>query len=223
MTKTKIIFFLLLFLIVHNRCYSKIPIPYIPLVHQHLIGLDLAQINYYTAQENLYLNIGVNYQYRPVRFLSLNSSLIFNDMNKFVSNEYENLYDYKSKGICFKYGYDVSLGLSNDKKTRLFIGQQFGILNYSESGNVILREFGQRDNYYQQNFSKKHQTSYGSELILGLKTNINKTFLLFQMYFMTEKSDKRVSSRDEIAYGYQSVFLPGYGFKRHGLNLIIGF
>jgi hypothetical protein len=220
MIKLRIILVFLLIYITHQVCFAKLFFPKIPLVHQHLFGVDLAQLNYYAGSNEKNFNFGINYQYRPVRFLSLNTALIYNHVNYQRSNQYQNIYDYNSKGICFKLGYDVSLGLSNDKKTRLFIGHQLGILNFKETGDIKIKNFWGDYNKY---FFNKPKTSHATEIIVGVKTNIKKAHLIFQFYSMFLPSDSRVSTQDEIAYGYKSIFLPGYGFKRGGLNLILGF
>ncbi len=223
MNKSK---FLILFLLVVNfnkNCDAQLPNVNIPLVHHHFLGFDMAQFNYLVNDHPRTLHFGVNYQYRPVRFLSLNSALIYNHVNFVRKNEYRNLYDYNSKGLCFKYGYDFSVGITRDKRTRLFIGQQFGVLRYKESGNIDLNTVIWGNLNYQESFSQQHKTYHASELILGLKTNVKKVHLIFQFYIMSNNSDKKVSSHDEIAEGYKSIFLPGYGFRRNGLNLVIGF
>jgi hypothetical protein len=204
----------------HQICFAKLPFPKIPLVHQHMIGVDLAQLNYYVGPNDDNFNFGINYQYQPVRFLSINSALIYNHVNYQRSKYYNNLYNYNSKGVCFKLGYDVSLSLSKDKKTRLFIGHQLGFVNYKETGEIIVKN--QWGDYHQQ-FSYQHKTKHATEIILGIKTHIKKVQLIFQFYSMFLPSDKRVSTHDKIASGYRSVFIPGYGFKRGGLNLILGF
>jgi hypothetical protein len=75
-------------------------------------------------------------------------------------NEYRNLYDYNSKGFCFKYGYDFSVGITRDKRTRLFIGQQFGVLSYKETGDIDLNTLIWGNLNYQESFSQKHSPSH---------------------------------------------------------------
>jgi hypothetical protein len=223
MNKTKCILVFLMAFNVYKISHAKLPNVYIPLVHHHFLGFDVAQFNYLVNDHPKTLNFGINYQYRPVRFFSLNAALIYNHVNFVRKNEYRNLYDYNSKGFCFKYGYDFSVGITRDKRTRLFIGQQFGVLSYKETGDIDLNTLIWGNLNYQESFSQKHSPSHASELVLGLKTNVRKVHLIFQFYMMSNKSDDRVSSHDKIAEGYKSIFLPGYGFRRNGLNLVIGF
>lgn len=189
-------------------------------LNAHYFGIDISQFNYYFGAGKKGFNMGICHSYKPLHFLSFNSSLTYNNVHYQHKKGYYNLTQYNSKGVCLKLGTDLSLRLSPSRKTRAFIGCQYGLLNFKESGVFTMPNYwGTYDHYYQT--KAKFYSAW--EIIWGLKFNIKKVHIKMQLYSLFEYFDPLISYHDEVVEGYQTPFIPGYGFRRGGLNLIVGF
>lgn len=186
---------------------------------RHYFGVDLGQINYYAAGYAKGPNLGLFYQYKHYRFLSLNASCFYNDISGRQRSYYDLLTDYRSFGGCLKLGFDASLRINRARTTRLFFGYQEALLKYHEEGS-----FSAKDQYwpdYEYRFRKSYKPQFATEFILGLSVEKKRLTFRAQIYHMFDDHIRRIEKHDEIVPGYKSVFFPGFGFRKTGLNFLL--
>jgi hypothetical protein len=192
---------------------------YVPKARQLNVGLDLSQFSYLLDQKKKELNVGIFAQYKPYYLLGFNTSLIYNHVRSPRSNGYKNLEDYHSRGTCLKLGFDLSIRLSRRKRdTRGFIGYQACLVGYKESGRFEI------DNYwgkYTSDFETRWRTGYAGEVIFGFQFLKGRWLLRPQVYIVFDNNDRRISRNDAVLNGYSSPFVPGFGYRRGGLNFIL--
>ncbi|MES2618524.1 MAG: hypothetical protein V4613_11640 [Bacteroidota bacterium] len=183
------------------------------------LGLDISQFNYLIGTGSKGFNAGVCGQYQPYRFLSINTSLMHNSVNYQRGKWYDRLEKYHSEGVCFKLGFDLSVKISKgEKNTRAFFGYQGMITRYKESGQFEI------DNYwgkYTNTYETKIRQKLAREVIFGLQYNKKQWIIRPQIFSIFAMDDIRISPNDDIVKGYKSPFIPGFGFRRGGINLIV--
>jgi hypothetical protein len=187
-------------------------------ISQAYLGLDLSQFNYMVSKKAAF-NAGLFGQYKPFSFLSLNASMIVNNVYEERGQGYSQLEDYESHGFCFKAGFDLSLRISRNRKSRAFWGYNGAVINSRESGRFVL------DNLYWSPHNYGYQlpsrTFYAAEWVLGFQFEGRKLVFRPQFYGLFNVHDKKISYNDEVAQGYRSPFIPGFGYVRGGINFIL--
>jgi len=182
------------------------------------LGVDISPLNYMVSERKRAFNTGFFAQFKPYRFLSFNSSFFIHHVEDVRGQGYPNLTHYASQGHCAKLGFDISLRLNRKKTSRLFMGYQKAWVNYKESGNFIL------DNGYWGHHEKIFNTGYRdylvTEFIAGFQFENKHWVFRPQVYNIFFKDDRKISYHDNIVQGYRSPFIPGFGFKRGGINLL---
>lgn len=186
------------------------------------VGTDLSQFNYYVTGQKQGLNFATQLQYKPFRFLTFNNVLGYNEVNDERGQGFVSLNQYNSKGAYVKLGFDVSLGIARYKpNNRFFIGYQWGYLRFSESGVF------QMGNLYWSNFNlpyTRQKASYSAhEFIFGYQWIKDNWGIRIQGYAMHDKPNAKISKPNGIIDGYKSPFIPGYGYRRGGVNVILLF
>lgn len=187
-------------------------------VHQLSVGLDLSQF-YYLTNIKPGFNAAVFGQYKPFRFLSLHASCFINNISDERRYGYSQLKDYENHGMCLKAGFDGSLRISRNRDFRAFMGLQFGAISFRESGRFEL-DNGYWDSHHYV-FSTPSRAYQVAEFNIGLQYTKKNWIFRPQFYMFLAKDDKRVSYHNEIADGYYSPFVPGYGYQRKGVNFIL--
>lgn len=189
---------------------------------QILVGLDISQLSYYLSPHKTGLNIGINGQYKLLKQLSVTGGFYFNDISNSRGRGYVYLSDYKSRGYCLKLGIQTGVKVYSTKKSRhsVVMGVGYGKVSFRESGLMVTRNKYWGDYYEPFNTIAKNASSFeytiGYELV-GLKRSFK-----VQYYNMLLSFNKNFVN-NSIANRYSSVFVPGYGFFRFGLNCIYSF
>lgn len=188
-------------------------------LNQWNIGTDLSQALYIFGTGKKDFNASFCAQYKPFYFLSINTSLSHNSVNNQMGKGYLNLQDYHCRGISSKLGFDLSLGLSKvNKKTRIFIGLQGVFTRYSESGRFEI------ENYWGTHVKPLEmgiRKGLASEIIIGVQFSAKRWLVRPQFYAINIRDAKRISGNDKFITKYKSPFVPGFGYDRMGLNLIV--
>ncbi len=188
-------------------------------INQWRIGADLSQFYYVFGAGKTDVNASICGQYKPFYFLSLNSSFIYNSVNNQMGKGYINLNDYHCNGASIKLGFDLSIKISRDNKnTRAFIGIHGLYTRYRESGNFEI------DNYWGKHvkmLETNPRHGFAKEFVFGIQFSKKRWSVRPQIYAIYVRDDQRISRNDNIAYEYYSPFVPGFGYDRVGLNLIL--
>jgi len=188
--------------------------------HVWSAGIDLSQFNYMLSQEKLNLHIAGSVQYKPVYFFTINTVFGYNNTRDERGQGYAELEKYNSKGGYAKLGFDLSLGISpRYQNKRLFFGYQWGFLRFSESGEFVKKNPYWSDFKYP--FIRDVKNYSAGEFVFGYQWISRIWGLRIQGYGMTLKSDNRISNDNSVVNGYRSPFIPGYGYSRGGVNLIL--
>jgi hypothetical protein len=190
-----------------------------PKIRQLNVGLDLAQFNYYLDTHKTGFNAGGFAQYKPYYFLGLNAALVYNNVHTTRSNGYFNLKSYNSRGICLKLGFDASVRLSRRKRdTRALIGFQSDLVAYKESGSFVI------ENYWGNHintFETRTRLVRVTEINFGFQFLFGRCILRPQVYSIFGMDDESASRNESVMRNYSSPFIPGLGFRRGGLNLLL--
>jgi hypothetical protein len=188
-------------------------------IQQFNAGIDLAQFTYNLHPETRGLNAGLFAQYKPFYFLGFHANLIYNNVRSQGSQDYYNLFDYQSRGTCLKLGSDLSLRLGVRRRdTRAFIGGQVSLVRYEESGRFQWENYwGEHDQPFNTGFS----TAVAGEFLCGLQFQMKKCIFRTQFYIVSNPDNRYISSNDSVLEGYKSPFIPGLGYWRRGLNLVL--
>lgn len=190
---------------------------------QVLLGVDLTQWTYFVSPHKTGLNIGLCGQYKILKQLSLSSALYFNDVSNSRGNGYINMSDYRSRGYCIKLGVQTGVKLYKTARSRhsLVTSLSYGRVNFRESGVLNTRSKYWGDDV--KIFSTSAKIADCMEWAFGYEfTGVKRSFK-FQYYTMFMAYDSKEIVDNSIAAGYRSVFLPGYGFYKMGLNCIYSF
>lgn len=189
-------------------------------INQLNVGLDLSQFNYFVGPNKKGFNGSAMAQYKPYYFLGFSASCFYNNVRFQRDQGYRDLLEYDCSGIGTKLGTELSLSLSRKKRdNRMFLGYQVAFVQFRESGLFVKQEqyWG---NYY-HGFNSKSKQFVANEIIGGFQFSKGKFKIRTQFYGIFFADDSRVSYDHDIIQGYRSPFLPGYGFKRGGLNLFL--
>ncbi len=218
--KTKY-FGLILFLCFYYVSYgNKTPFFNFNSIHKHSFSIDASQLFYIFNNNSPKLNLGLSYHYRPINSLSINSSFFYNAIDRQGDRGYDGLSEYLNKGICIKSGYDISISISKDKKTRLFFGNQFCFIRSKEIGKLEI-------NYYWGNYKAKiesqNKNNFAFETIFGLKKYYKNYFYSIQVYNLSLNRHRIISKREDFLKDYRTPFVPGFGYRSGGVNLLIGY
>lgn len=186
---------------------------------RHNGGIDLSQFVYFTGPNKKGFNGGAFYQFQPFRFLAFNASGFVNNVYWQRNQGYAELVDYESHGLAVKAGLELSLRLSRSKNSRLFFGYQEAMISYRESGRFFVD--GLYWGVHERAFNLPARTYLATEWIFGFEFCKDKWIFRPQFYGMFADHDARISSHDEVVTGYKSPFIPGFGFIRGGVNLLL--
>lgn len=187
------------------------------------VGVDFSQVLYYVSSKGTGVNLGVSAQYKPYNFVELNASIISNHVRKQGGIRHYNAFEYYSKGYCVKIGATLSARISQKYRTkRIFLGWNTAFASIEEKGS-----FSFPDLYwspYVFNIESKRSFIGLDEIVCGLQFPIKKTLLKIQLYSILAKDEARISyiKNDQIGRFY-SPFIPGFGYRRGGLNLMLLF
>jgi len=190
---------------------------------QILVGMDLTQLTYFVSPHRTGLNIGLNGQYKLLKQLTATTAFYFNDVSNSRGHGYINMSDYKSRGYCLKLGVQTGVKLYSAPRSRhsLIVGLNYGKSSFRESGIMVTRSKYWGDYYVPFNTSAKEADCL--EMTMGYEfVGVKRSFKV-QFYTMYLADDNKGVIDDTVAVGYRTVFLPGYGYNKMGLNCIYSF
>jgi hypothetical protein len=186
------------------------------------LGLDLTQFLYIKRGNELQTNLGANLLFKPYRFLGLNAAAFYNSVD--VGNGYfENLKAYSSKGVCYKLGFDVSIGISEkNKESRLFLGYNYCHINFREKA-----VFSEENYYWGGNYEYVYDPANKStdvlEYTLGYRVVKGDFLFRAQIFSMFNKHFLDYLRVENEQGTYDPIFVPGFGYNQWGLNVILAY
>ena len=185
------------------------------------LGMDLVQPFYMLDSRKNGLNCAFAGMYKPYNFLSLNASVFYNQINYDKKSAYRNLSDYSSIGTCFKLGPELSLKVGRRKKIvrRLGWGYNYGLLNFREKAHIVIHDPVWGD--YDVDF-KTPQKRFGVwEYYFNYQLEVKTWMLKFQVFGLFNSSSRNINDNTRMFSDYKSIFVPGYGYNRGGINLFV--
>ena len=186
---------------------------------KHYAGVDMCQFGYLAGGRPMLSNYAIMYQYRAFRFFNINASFFSNNVHTKPVGNYVEMTEYASRGLCFKLGGQFNLRLSRNKASRIFLGYQGALIHYQETGNFAINQLYWGNHKY--SFDKKYPNQFAMEYIIGFQFGRERIVFQPQIYAMFDRHIRKVSSHNEVLDGYRSPFIPGFGYKKAGLNFLI--
>ncbi|MCC6817538.1 MAG: hypothetical protein IT245_01425 [Bacteroidia bacterium] len=210
---------LLLFVCIANVLTSKAKIILHP-VSEFGFGVDMSQFNYYLTSHRVGLNLGVGANYKPFQFLKFNVAGYINDVSDMRGNYFSQLESYRSIGNCVKLGPELSIKVSQSPRNkRLTWGYDFCLLNFREQGRFELN-----DTYwdpYNLSFNTGTKSHTLTQFTIGYQQEWKHIQFKLQLYEILEKSSSKIDRNNSVLEDYDPMFVPGFGYKRAGINVFI--
>lgn len=186
---------------------------------KHYVGLDICQFNYLAGGSPRLANYAVMYQYRAFRFFNINASFFANNVHTKPAHNYVEMTEYASRGSCLKLGGQFNLRLSRNKASRIFLGYQGALIHYHETGSFLINRLYWGNHEYR--FDKKYPNQLALEYIIGFQFGSERLVFQPQFYAMFDQHIRRVASHNEVLDGYRSPFIPGFGYRKAGINFLV--
>ena len=183
------------------------------------LGTDLSQLNNYRYKQNTGIHFGLNGHYKVYKQFSLTSSLYYNDINRNLT-VYKNIKDYRSQGYCFKLGVQSGFKIKEGhSRLSMVFGFNYAKVKFRESGSIQSPESYWGD--YFHTFRTPLKNADCTELNAGFQIDSKDFGFKVLLYAMIDSYGNKWLRDDDIAENYKSWFVPGYGYFKHGINLMV--